>query len=96
MQPSEHKKKAQEQVAKAEQQEAKALTIYQSQATTITKHIIGAGDDAELRAELTTMLKNCKLLCVGKVKHTVCRTNETTPPQWDQSTKLQESLAGKK
>jgi hypothetical protein len=88
--------KAQAQVAKAEQQEAKALTIYKSQATTIAKHIIDAGDDAELRAELTTMLKNCKLLWANKVRQTVCRTNETTPSQWDRSTKLQESLAGKK
>jgi len=59
------------QEAKAKKQEAKSLAIYKSQVVSIEKHIGEAADDEELRAELTVMLKNCKLLWASKVKKAV-------------------------
>jgi hypothetical protein len=59
------------QEAKAKKQEAKSLAIYKSQVVSIEKHIGEAANDEELRAELTIMLKNCKLLWASKVKKAV-------------------------
>jgi hypothetical protein len=62
---------------KATQQQAKSLALYKSQASSIEKHLADADDDEELRAEFTTMLKNCKLLWANKVKKAEIEANES-------------------
>jgi hypothetical protein len=67
------------QEAKAKKQEAKSLAIYKSQVVSIEKHIDEAADDEELHAELTVMLKNCKLLWASKVKKSIMEGKELAP-----------------
>jgi hypothetical protein len=79
LQKIQEEQERQAQLAKVQQQEARSLAIYKNQAASIEKHIAEAGDDEELRAGFTTMLKNCKLLWANKVKKTETERKELAP-----------------
>jgi hypothetical protein len=49
-------------------QEKNAVTLYQAQATFMTKQMEDAGGDEEFRTECKKMLENCKILWAGKVR----------------------------